>query len=74
MRKDENFFLSDKFKTASKKKQVDFNKFEKFTFLSEISPILLNKTFKNMCRPFEFDSAAQIIDYNWQVDMILRSS
>jgi len=57
MRKDENFFLSEKFRGANKKKQIDFNRFETFTFLSDVSPLEMNQTFKNMCRPLEFDSA-----------------
>jgi hypothetical protein len=44
------------------------------SFLADLKPKCINSAYKDMCRPFEFDSSAQIIDYNWQVDIILKSS
>lgn len=34
----------------------------------------MNTIFIALCRPFEMDKPVDIIDYNWQVDKILKNS
>ncbi len=53
---------------------MDHINYERFSYLKNLKISKLNKLFRKLREPIESDKRANIIDYNWHVDGILKNS